>query len=217
MRVFEDVTASDLQSERAKDAEREARDQALRTALQSGDPVSALKQALALERPHAAWGCLKAIHERSTGEATLDPFDQAFSDLELDQSQKLLTAIVDWNANARRAPIAQRALRALIKAHGADTLLKDAALRDAVAAYTKRHLARLDGLLQQTYLVDSVLGALERRCLTVEEPAPAKRPRAAAAPKVYTADDLFAAAPAEDSDSDAAPVPKKRKSRRSSR
>ena len=157
--------------------------------MQSGDPVSALKQALALERPHAAWGCLKAIHERSTGEATLDPFDEAFSDLELDQSQKLLTAIVDWNANARRAPIAQRALRALIKAHGADTLLKDAALSDAVAAYTKRHLARLDGLLQQTYLVDSVLGALERRCLTVEEePAPAKRPRAAAAPRVYTAD-----------------------------
>ncbi len=217
VRVFEDVTASDLSEERAKDAEREARDQALRTALQSGDPVSALKQALALERPHAAWGCLKAIHERSSGEATLDPFDDAFSDLELDQSQKLLTAIVDWNANARRAPIAQRALRALIKAHGADTLLKDAALRDAVAAYTKRHLARLDGLLQQTYLVDSVLGALERRCLTVEEePAPAKRPRAAA-PKVYTADDLFAAAPAEDSDSDASPVPKKRKSRRSSR
>ena len=178
---------------------------------------AALKQALALERPHAAWGCLKAIHERSTGEATLDPFDQAFSDLELDQSQKLLTAIVDWNANARRAPIAQRALRALIKAHGADTLLKDAALRDAVAAYTKRHLARLDGLLQQTYLVDSVLGALERRCLTVEEePAPAKLPRVEA-PKVYTADDLFAAAPAEDSDSDASPVPKKRKSRRSSR
>ena len=97
-------------------------------------------------------------------------------------------------------------------------MLKDAALRDAVAAYTKRHLARLDGLLQQTYLVDSVLGALERRCLTVEEePAPAKRPRVEA-PKVYTADDLFAAAPpAEDSDSDAAPVPKKRKSRRSSR
>ena len=150
--------------------------------------------------------------------STLDPFDEAFSDLELDQSQKLLTAIVDWNANARRAPIAQRALRALIKAHGADTLLKDAALRDAVAAYTKRHLARLDGLLQQTYLVDSVLGALERRCLTVEEePAPAKRPRAAAAPRVYTADDLFAAAPAEDGDSDASPVPKKRKSRRSSR
>ena len=110
-------------------------------------------------------------------------------------------------------------MRALIKAHGADTLLKDAALRAAVAAYTKRHLARLDGLLQQTYLVDSVLGALERRCLTVEEePAPAKRPRAAAAPRrVYTADDLFAAAPAEDSDSDASPVPKKRKSRRSSR
>ena len=97
-------------------------------------------------------------------------------------------------------------------------MLKDAALRDAVAAYTKRHLARLDGLLQQTYLVDSVLGALERRCLTVEEePAPAKRPRVEA-PKVYTADDLFAAAPAaEDSDSDASPVPKKRKSRRSSR
>ena len=97
-------------------------------------------------------------------------------------------------------------------------MLKDAALRDAVAAYTKRHLARLDGLLQQTYLVDSVLGALERRCLTVEEESvPAKRPRAAAAPRVYTADDLFAAAPAEDSDSDASPVPKKRKSRRSSR
>ena len=93
-------------------------------------------------------------------------------------------------------------------------MLKDAALRDAVAAYTKRHLARLDGLLQQTYLVDSVLGALERRCLTVEEePAPAKRPRVEA-PKVYTADDLFAAAPAaaEDSDSDvAAPAPKKKR------
>ena len=35
MRVFEDVTASDLAEEREKDAEREARDQALRTALQS--------------------------------------------------------------------------------------------------------------------------------------------------------------------------------------
>lgn len=217
VRVFADVTAHDLQLETAKEEEREARDQALRSALQSGDPVGALKQALALERPHAAWGCLRAIAEKSAGKATLDPFDEAFSDLDFEAAQKLLTAIVDWNANARRAPIAQRALRALIKAHGADTLLRDAALRDAVAAYTKRHLARLDGLLQQTYLVDSVLGALERRCLTADEPAAEKRPRAVQAARVYTADDLFSASAPEPDSGDDAPVKKKAKRKSSSR
>ena len=84
----------------------------------------------------------------------------------------------EWNTNAKRAAVAQRVFDAIVRAFGADVVLKDKRDRDAFAAYTKRHLQRLDKLRQATYLVDATLGAIERTVLSVDpEDAPQTRKR----------------------------------------
>ena len=101
---------------------------------------------------------------------------------------RLLRYVQVWNANARTSVVAQRVLHAIVKLRAAEdimgafhqdnTLAKvtgvvsgksgdkggATALRELIEAlvpYTERHLVRMDKLVQESYVVDYLLGEMD--------------------------------------------------------
>ncbi|PGH15861.1 hypothetical protein AJ80_05392 [Polytolypa hystricis UAMH7299] len=107
--------------------------------------------------------------------------DAVLQSLDLDNLYTLLYRIRDWNTNAKTAPVAQRILYALARSYPASTFI-DLAKRsppasigkrksgsaaglkdifDALAAYTERHYKRVEELVDESYLVEWVLGEMD--------------------------------------------------------
>ncbi|KAJ1446014.1 WD40-repeat-containing domain protein [Pelagophyceae sp. CCMP2097] len=203
LRTWRDATADDESAARETADADEGRQQALRDCVRSGDVEGALGHAFGLKRPHQAWAILSdALGAGADLDGVMASWAPAVTDA-------CVAAAVDWNANARRAPVAQRVMAAAIRSRGADAVLADARVRNAFSAYTRRHVARLDRLQQASYVVDHALRAVDRH---VREAAPlAAAARAARTDAEYDApmlraDDLFDDAGfEEDSDADDAP------------
>lgn len=103
---------------------------------------------------------------------------------------KLLRHVRDWNAKAKTSGVAQRVLHAVVKLRTADDIVaafgeegafsvlasvvegaavtkegKGASalreLMEALIPYTERHLARMEKLVQESYVVDYLLGEMD--------------------------------------------------------
>ena len=103
---------------------------------------------------------------------------------------RLMRYVRDWNANAKTSTVAQRVLHAIVKLRVADDVMTAFAdegtldafeegaaplprkkenkgsgslkeMMDALIPYTERHLARMDRLLQDSYVVDYLLGEMD--------------------------------------------------------
>ena len=100
---------------------------------------------------------------------------------------KLLRYVRDWNTNAKTSTVAQRVLLTIVKLRSADeiiqafsdetdekvfadgevsqpptagrTALKE--LIDALIPYSERHLSRMEKLVQDSYVVDYILGEMD--------------------------------------------------------
>jgi len=100
---------------------------------------------------------------------------------------KLLRYVRDWNTNAKTSTVAQRVLLTIVKLRSADdiiqafsdetnekvfadgevsqppttgrTALKE--LVDALIPYSERHLSRMEKLVQDSYVVDFILGEMD--------------------------------------------------------
>jgi U3 small nucleolar RNA-associated protein 13 len=112
---------------------------------------------------------------------------------------KLLRYVRDWNTNAKTSRVAQGVLYAVVKQRSADEVMKafrdysdeatfanggtveskvtrpsDMALKDLVDAlipYTERHLSRMDKLIQDSYMVDYILGEMDDGIFDIEDDA----------------------------------------------
>ena len=101
----------------------------------------------------------------------------------------LLRRVRDWNANAKTSEVAQRVLHAIVKLRAAEDVVaafgEDSAIRslgtisegtagpkdkgtsaardlvEALIPYTERHLARMERLVQESYVVDYLLGEMD--------------------------------------------------------
>ncbi|KAF8910158.1 WD40-repeat-containing domain protein [Gymnopilus junonius] len=122
-----------------------------------------------------------------TGNASVD---EVIRTLEGSDLAKLLRFVRDWNANARTSTIAQQVLFAIVKLRAADDVIQAfgdestekifadgedtppangpstgrAALKeliDALIPYSERHHARLERLVQESYVVDYILGEMD--------------------------------------------------------
>lgn len=93
---------------------------------------------------------------------------------------KLLRYVRDWNAKARTSSAAQGVLHAIVKLRSAEDVMRafgdDAVevavtgkaggtslkeLVDGMIPYTERHLARMERLVQESYVVDYILGEMD--------------------------------------------------------
>jgi len=122
-----------------------------------------------------------------TGHSSVDEVIRTLSGSDL---AKLLRYVRDWNANAKTSEVAQNVLYAIMKLRSAEDVMKafgDEAgeialssgsfepsaskpgsggtalkeLVDAIIPYTERHLARIERLVQDSYVVDYILGEMD--------------------------------------------------------
>ena len=115
--------------------------------------------------------------------------DEVIRTLEGSDLAKLLRFVRDWNTNAKTSNVAQKVLLTIVKLRSADeiiqafsdetdqkgfadggeassqppatgrTALKE--LVDALIPYSERHLSRMEKLVQDSYVVDYILGEMD--------------------------------------------------------
>lgn len=118
-----------------------------------------------------------------TGHPSVDEVIHTLGGSEL---AKLLLYVRDWNTNAKTSRVAQGILHAVVKLKSSEEVMQafqdrfgemafvdddekgpatsGSALKDLVDAlipYTERHLARMDKLVQESYMVDYILGEMD--------------------------------------------------------
>ncbi|GES62542.1 small nucleolar ribonucleo protein complex subunit [Aspergillus terreus] len=110
---------------------------------------------------------------------TGDPsIDEVLQTLDPENLRNLLLRLRDWNTNARTSRVSQRILFALFRSYPASTFIdlatssmakrKDgrtaAGMKDilqALSSYTERHYRRIEELVDESYLVEWVLGEMD--------------------------------------------------------
>jgi len=151
----------------------------------------AIELALAMGQPGRLLTLFKDVRTNSepssiTGCASVDEVIRTLSGSDL---ARMLRYVRDWNANAKTSGVAQGVLYAVVKLRPAEDVIQafgdeaaliaadqlgdgssralgddSGALRDLVNAlipYTERHLQRLERLVQESYVVDYVLGEMD--------------------------------------------------------
>lgn len=172
-----DITKTTLAETRQQESQRVEQEQQLSNLVYAKDYRSAITLALQLDQPGRLLSLFTAVSttvddSSITGSSEVDDVVASLSD---SQIYKLLLRVRDWNTNARTANVAQRILHVLVKRYPADRLAsirvpaltgKNKAvnlpeLYSGIAAYTDRHLKRLDELLEQSYLLDFTLSEMD--------------------------------------------------------
>ncbi|GLB35811.1 putative utp13 specific WD40 associated domain [Lyophyllum shimeji] len=148
----------------------------------------AIQLALAMEQPGRLLSLFRNIQTNDaeaasiTGRCSVDEVIRTMGGSDL---AKLLHFARDWNTNAKTSRVAQVVLHAIVKLRSADDMMKafqdeqgEAAfvkgevpvqkstsalkeLVDAFIPYTERHLARMNKLVQESYMVDYILGEMD--------------------------------------------------------
>ena len=150
------------------------------------DYRNAILLALAMEQPGRLLSLFRSLSSLSqsspvhspsiTGNASVDEVLRTISGSDL---TRLLRYVRDWNTNAKTSAVAQKVLRAIVKLRAAEDIMKaftadnvlgekdhqnPMALReliDGLIPYTERHLARMEKLVQESYVVDYLLGEMD--------------------------------------------------------
>lgn len=134
----------------------------------------AIEVALSLGHPGRLLHLFKELKGDSgvTGSADVDQVLQELAPADL---VRLLRYVRDWNTRASSAAIAQRVLNAIVKLRPAEDIahaFEDAAsgnderdglheVVEGLIPYTERHLARMERLVQESYVVDYVLREMD--------------------------------------------------------
>ncbi|TFK56842.1 WD40 repeat-like protein [Heliocybe sulcata] len=177
---WEDCTEEIEAEKESKRAETVLKEQDFLNYLSLRDYEHALALALAMEQPGRLLSLFRDLLTSST-----EPSDPVLSKLVRDLPPpdlvKLLGYVRDWNTNAKNSSVAQGVLGVIVRVWDAESLVKafsvgdsgsgvqavgEAAdslkeLLDALVPYTERHLARMDRLVKESYVVDYVLGEMD--------------------------------------------------------
>ncbi|KAJ8603123.1 hypothetical protein CTAYLR_004571 [Chrysophaeum taylorii] len=165
-----DVTAHDAEEEFKRRVDVDRREQILRDAMHREDYRAALREAFDLDRPFTAWQAFQKLL------FVVERDDDFLSDWTIDRAARCLDFVREWNTDAKKAPVAQRVLGALVDRFGVHDLLRDRPdIRDAIAAYTRRHLDRLDALHRATFLLDAALSHHSLTTTTTTNPSSSPR------------------------------------------
>jgi len=151
----------------------------------------AIELALSMSQPGRLFSLFKdvASENDSTSFTGSGPVDEVIRTLAGSDLLKLVTYVRDWNTNAKTSSVAQRVLFAIFKLRTADDVMQafvDEAvgyeltngkpkadgdkqgnrealkeLLEALIPYSERHLSRMSKLLQESYVLDYILGEMD--------------------------------------------------------
>lgn len=167
---WKDTTAITIATNTALATARVEQEQQLQNYIHAGHYREAITLALQLNHPARLLSLLQSVVSANLPEAgSLSgnlAVDSVLSNLSDSQLLLLISRVRDWNTNARTAVVAQRVLGVILRSYSAERL---AGVRgrgwkemlDALAAYTERHYKRVEGLLEESYMVDFTLREME--------------------------------------------------------
>ncbi|KXN88826.1 putative U3 small nucleolar RNA-associated protein 13 [Leucoagaricus sp. SymC.cos] len=123
--------------------------------------------------------------------------DEVIRSLAASDLARLLSFVRNWNSNSKTSDVAQRVLFAIVKLRSVDEILRvfeDEAvaqsitdverasptigdtgvtaieeLIEAIIPYTERHLFKVDRLLQESYVIDYILGEMDDGMFSVDD------------------------------------------------
>ncbi|MCJ1233953.1 U3 small nucleolar RNA-associated protein 13 [Varicellaria rhodocarpa] len=158
-------------------------DQALQNHIRTHNYRDAITLALQLNHPARLLALFTAVvHTSPAEEGSLSgvlAVDVVLASLADEQLFTLLRRLRDWNTNARTAAVAQRVLWVLVKSYPAERFvgLRGGGERksdegkgggpglgevlEGLRAYTERHFRRMEGLVDESYLIDYTLREME--------------------------------------------------------
>ncbi|KNE55640.1 hypothetical protein AMAG_01526 [Allomyces macrogynus ATCC 38327] len=164
---WRDSTVEDQEERLKKEQDLILKEQDLANYLVKRDYKNAILLALSLNKPFRLLNIVReTMRDRTdadsaTGSAAVDAVLAA---LPLGQVEILLGYARDWNTHAKSATAAHAVLQAVLRGHSLDSLLQVAEIKplaEALLAYSERHVARLDDLLTQSYLLEYTLHAMD--------------------------------------------------------
>ena len=145
------------------------------------DYKSAISLALSMDQPGRLFALFKELlssGHSSGSEGNSHVTNSIIRDLPPAELAKLMRHIRTWNANAKTSVVAQAILHSIFKlrttndvsdalgqASGSATASREtnsvSEIVQALAPYTERHLARLDRLVQDSYVLDFILAEMD--------------------------------------------------------
>ncbi|KAL2313842.1 U3 snoRNP-associated protein Utp13 [Schizosaccharomyces pombe] len=161
--VWKDVTEEYI-AKQAEELERRVEaEQLLSNFEQTEDWQQAIALALSLDRPHGLLRLFERVmtapHQPNSITGNKD-VDNVLVQLPDHQLIILFQRIRDWNTNSKTSMVAQRLLRLLLHSYSPEHLLKLSGIKDildSMIPYTDRHLARVNDLIEDSYIVDYVI------------------------------------------------------------
>lgn len=151
-----------------------SREQAFSNYVSLGEYRRAIELALAMGQPGRLLNMFTQVRStKSEGSITgAHSVDEVIQTLPSEDLCRLLGYIRVWNSRAKTSAVAQTVLHAVLKLRpssdisiafsmqdGESHALKE--MVDALVPYTERHLARLDRLVQESFVVDFILHEMD--------------------------------------------------------
>lgn len=174
MTFWTDVTSATVAEQESREQALVEEEQRLQNYMAVHDYRSAIALALTLNHPGRLLSLLQSVVLSSPPSSAAETgslsgivaVDEVLASLSDSQLAVLLCRIRDWNTNARTAAVAQRVLSVLLRSYAAPRLV---GLRgvgrdvwDALASYTERHYKRMEELVEESFMVEYTLKAMEQ-------------------------------------------------------
>ncbi|KAL1740774.1 WD40-repeat-containing domain protein [Schizophyllum fasciatum] len=194
---WEDNTVEAQKEVEDKRTEMVEQEQLFQNYLSLHDYKKAIQISISLSQPGRLLSLFRTVgasaEDRKTSITGSVSVDEVLRTLNGAELCKLLRFVRDWNANAKTSAVAQRVLYAIVKLRAADEVMAafteeqgeaalasgdlhlsngagSTALREVIEAlvpYTERHLARMGRLVQDSYMIDYILGEMDDGALSV--------------------------------------------------
>lgn len=167
---WKDTTFATVAANAAASTARVEQEQQLQNHIHRGNYRDAITLALQLNHPARLLALLQGVVDRQPPEpgslSGVRAVDEVLASLSDSQLLLLMSRLRDWNTNARTAVVAQRVLAVVVRSYSAERLarVKGHGWKDvlaALAAYTERHYKRMEGLVDESYVVDFTLREME--------------------------------------------------------
>lgn len=168
---WRDCTEEQKEEDMQKEKERVEQEQSLQNYLNEGDWSNAFLLAIRLDHPMRLFNVLRQSLVKSEEEKQDKSIifnrelDQVIGNLDTEQITLLVKRCRDWNTNARTHSIAQKTIRCILLHHNIAELSEIPGmiqLIDGIIPYTQRYFARVDNLVEQSYILDYALVEMDK-------------------------------------------------------
>uniref|UniRef100_A0A060SYN0 ARAD1C02442p n=1 Tax=Blastobotrys adeninivorans TaxID=409370 RepID=A0A060SYN0_BLAAD len=157
--VWNDVTEQQRAEEESRRQHQVETEQRLDNLVRAGQYKQAVVLALELDQPLQL---LKLL-----GQLNGEDMAHVIGELDVGDLTKLLSRVRDWNTRTRSSSVSQKTLAAVLHTRSIDELMNPGIIKllDALTAYTRRHYDRVESLVEESYVVDHLVGQMEEHVI----------------------------------------------------